>query len=124
MIEKNASLRRIYRLSLDDNTWFLQDLARNVDRYQSMFDNPYLGFFREVHTCYGTKVHANIYFECLEHGGFRFTEMPDRYRAEWAANADWLHLSLHARADKPDEPYIRASYDQARSDCEQVNTEI
>lgn len=119
-----TSGKRIYRLSLDDNIWFLQDLARRDSPRQSIFDNPYLGFFFNVHQQFGTKVHINIYYECPEHGGFNLTEMPDRYRDEWAAAADWLHLSFHARADKPNAPYIHAGYEQVRTDCELVHAEI
>nr|MBQ4319332.1 hypothetical protein [Clostridia bacterium] len=36
---KDASMK--YRLSLDDNIWFFQDIVKN--NYKSLFDNPYLG---------------------------------------------------------------------------------
>lgn len=119
-----AAPQKTYRLSLDDNIWFLQDLARNQGSYRSLFDNPYLGMYRDFHEKYGTKVHINVYNECPEHGGFALKEMPDKYRAEWERNRDWLRLSFHARANLPDQPYLDAGYDQVRGDCEQVQAEL
>ena len=89
----NPSRGRSYRLSLDDNIWFLQDIARSG--YASLFDNPYLRMYRDIHEQYGTKVHINIYYECPENGGFTLREFPDRYQPEWERNADWLRLSLY-----------------------------
>ena len=31
-----------YRISVDDNILFLQDLTKNQEKYTSIFDNPYL----------------------------------------------------------------------------------
>ena len=50
-----------YRVSLDDNIWFLRDIARN--NYASLFDNPYMAMWREMHQKYGAKVHFNVYYE-------------------------------------------------------------
>lgn len=48
-----------YRLSLDDNIWFLMDIASHASQYRSIFDNPYLDFFKKIHDAYGTKIHIN-----------------------------------------------------------------
>lgn len=111
-----------YRLSLDDNIWFLQDIAQNQNKYQSIFENPYLQLMKQVHTEYGTKIHINVYYQ--SDGPFNITMMPDKYKDEWTENASWLRLSFHAYADKPDMPYIHASYDQVKNDCEAVLHEI
>ena len=52
-----------YRLSLDDNIWFLKDLSVNSSTYKSIFENPYLGFLKQVHDTYGTKIHINIFYQ-------------------------------------------------------------
>ncbi len=108
-----------YRVSTDDNIWFLRDIARKG--YPSLFDNPYLGFWREMHRKYGCKVHFNIYYETE---GFNLTQMPDRYKDEWRRNADWIRLSFHARANKPDKPYITAPAEQVIGDYRLVMREI
>jgi hypothetical protein len=110
-----------YRLSLDDNILFLKDISENSNRYKSIFDNSYLGFLKQVHDKYGTKIHLNIYYET---DGFNLSQLTDKYKEEWKANSGWLRLSFHAYANDPDKPYLNASYEKVRSDCEKVNNEI
>ena len=110
-----------YRLSLDDNIWFLKDISDNADRYKSIFENSYLGFLKQVHDIYGTKIHINIYYETE---GFKLSQLTEKYKSEWKVNADWLRLSFHAYANEPDKPYINASYEKVKSDCEKVISQI
>lgn len=110
-----------YRLSIDDNIWFLRDIQQNSSTYTSLFDNPYLGFLKEVNQQYGTKIHLNIFYET---DGFNLSEMTDKYKNEWKENADWLKLSFHAKGEFPDQPYIAAGYDQVKTDCDQIVSEI
>lgn len=119
---KNAYKK--YRFSLDDNIWFLQNIAKNKDTYKSIFEDPYLTLLKTMHDRYGTKFHLNIYYECPEHGGFNLTQMPDKFKDEWIQNSNWLRLSPHANADKPDRPYIRASYEQTRFEFGRIINEI
>lgn len=110
-----------YRVSLDDNIWFLRDIAQNSNLYKSIFENPYLSFFKQVHDTYGTKIHINIYYQTE---GFNLSQMPAKYKGEWKDNADWLRLSFHALQDVPDKPYINAGYDEVKRDCEMIMEEI
>jgi len=110
-----------YRLSLDDNIWFLKDIASNADKYKSIFDNQYLGFLRKVNREFGTKIHINIYYQ---DNGFNLSYMPDKYKNEWKENSNWLRLSFHALQDKPDKPYIHAGYVEIKRDCELVIDQI
>jgi len=114
-----------YRLSLDDNIWFLTEIARHSDRYPSLFDHWYLGFFKELHETFGTRVQANIYFEDPE-VGFDLTQFPDKYKSEWEDNASWLLLSFHALGNNcyANRIYRDASYEQTRRDYEKVTAEI
>ena len=112
--------KRGYRLSVDDNIRFLEDIT-NHPEYTSLFDNPFLKMFREIHSRYGTKVHFNLFFE---RSGFNLSQVPDRFKAEWAANADWIRLSFHAKAEFPSWPYLNAGYDEIAADCQQVHNEI
>jgi len=110
-----------YRLSLDDNIWFLKDISDNADRYKSIFENPYLEFLRQVHNTYGTKIHINIYYET---DGFNISQMTDKFKNEWKANSSWMRLSFHAFADQPARPYINASYEEVKRDCDMVMNQI
>jgi hypothetical protein len=110
-----------YRLSLDDNIWFLRDISQNATVYKSIFDNPYLGFLKQVHDSYGTKIHLNIYYET---DGFNLSQMTDKYKNEWKENAGWLRLSFHAYANEPDKPYINAGYEKVKHDCDLVMDQV
>jgi hypothetical protein len=110
-----------YRVSTDDNIWCLKDIALNAATYKSIFDNAYLGFWRQMHVKYGTKVHFNIYYETR---GFNLSQMPDKFRPEWQKNADWIRLTFHARANDPDRPYLHASPEKVRQDYRLVTEEI
>jgi len=110
-----------YRLSLDDNIWFLKDLHVSASRYTSMFENPYLGFLKQVHDTYGTKIHINIFYQT---DGFNLSQLTTQYKNEWKANAGWLRLSFHALQEMPDRPYVNAGYEEVKRDCEKVKQEI
>ena len=110
-----------YRLSLDDNILFLKDISVNSSKYTTIFENPYLGFLKEVHDTYGTKIHINIYYQT---DGFNLSDMTDKYREEWSRNSDWLRLSFHALQNEPDRPYLNAGYNQVKEDCEMVKKQI
>ena len=113
----NKGSRKRYRFSVDDNIEFLKDLGLNADRYASLFDHWYLGFWRDMHREFGAKIHLNIYYQT---DGFDLSQMPDRWRGEWEENAAWLHLSFHALQDKPDRPYRNATYAQVAHDFDLV----
>ena len=118
----DADSRLRYRFSIDDNIEFLADLGREPDKYPSLFDHWYLGFWRGLHEQYGTKFHFNIYRS--DGKGFVTDQLSDRWRGEWADNADWLHLSFHARQDKPDRIYRFAGYDELAEDLARVHEQI
>jgi hypothetical protein len=113
-----ASFAR-YRFSLDDNIWFLRDIAQK--RYRSLFANPYMALWRRLHETYGTKVHCNLYFQCDD---FNLTQMPDTYKAEWQDNADWFRLTFHALQNDPDKPYLSAGYEPVAHDVDIITAEI
>jgi len=110
-----------YRVSIDDNIQWLKDIALHDPPYRSIFENPFLAFWREMHEKYGVRVHFNIYYEMA---GFTLAQMPDRYRSEWQANADWIRLTFHARSNDPDRPYLHSSANQIRNDYRLVTREI
>ena len=108
-----------YRLSIDDNIWFLRDLHN--DNPASLFDNAYLAFLKNVQDTYGTKIHLNLFYQTE---GFNLSELSDKYKSEWEANAHWLRLSFHALGEFPDKPYINAGYDKVKEDCTLVDAAI
>jgi len=117
LYDRNSFKR--YRFSLDDDIWFLRDIAEK--RYRSVFANPYLALWRRLHEEYGTRVNCNIYYQCDD---FDLSMMPDTYKTEWRDNADWFRMTFHALQNEPKEPYIHATYDQVAHDYDLIANEI
>ena len=119
-----------YSVSVDDNIWAFADLTKNADSYSSIFDNRYLNVYKQAHDQYGAKVRLNLFYEIdnpcgLElYGPFNLSMMTERYKEEFIANADWLHLAFHAKAELPNNPYSNAAAKQFREEYEMVIREI
>ena len=122
-----------YRRSSDDNILFLQDLTEHSEKYPSIFDHPYLAIYKKAHDLYGAKVHLNLFWELCDkgrsyfadrHSYFNLTMMTDKYKEEFRANADWLKLAFHARAEFPDNPYAASDAATVTADCTAVLREI
>ncbi len=111
-----------YRFSVDDNSFWLRELARQATQYPSLFDLWYLRLWRDLHQRYGLRVVLNSYWETAD--GFTLADFPDQWRSEFEASADWLKLSWHARANLPDRPYEYAGHDQVAADFDQVRDQI
>ena len=109
-----------YDFALDDNIFFLRDIAQK--RYASLFDCFYLKLLRDWHRKYGTCFTANIYFASED--GFTLTAFPDRYMKEWKENAGWLKLAFHAYADRPNRPYQDAPAAKLLADYDRVAEQI
>ena len=114
----NSEIRRKAGLSgrkasffIDDTIWIFRDLARQ--RPKSLFDNRLLGALRDCHDRFGLKMQFNIFYRTDFYYGldeFTLKEMPDAYRDEWAANADWLRLGFHSLQEFPDYPFVNGDY--------------
>jgi len=109
-----------YRFTIDDNSFFLRDVAQKG--YKSLFDCFYLKGLKELHDKYGTKFVLNIYYTTED--GFELPQFPDRYKAEWRDNAQWLSLAFHAHANKPDRPYQHTPAQKLIDDLELVAEQI
>lgn len=110
---------------IDDNIWFFRDLAEK--RPASLFDNAYLGFLKRMHDEYGAKTQLNIFYATSpEHDPveFNLSMVPDIWKDEWKANADWLKLSFHATREFPDWPYVNAKYDDFKFEFDRIINEI
>ncbi|MGI6571888.1 MAG: hypothetical protein ACOX19_00335 [Fermentimonas sp.] len=115
-----------YGFEIDDNIYFLRDIARK--RPKSLFDCFYLKGLRDIHRKYGTKVLLNLFYtdQSLYSNEAEFTldQFPNRYKKEWADNADWLKLTFHAYSEFPDRPYQEAPVDKIINDIQQVSEQI
>ena len=114
---------KTYRLGVDDVIRCFENIYAHQDEYKSIFDDPFLGLFRELHEKYGTYVHMHIYYK-NDDGSFNLSMFPDKYKEEFKANGEWLKFTFHAYADKPDSPYKYATYEQVMREGKEVEREI
>ncbi len=109
-----------YRFSIDDNSFFLRDVAEK--NYRSLFDCFYLKMLRDLHRNFGVKFTVNIYYTTGD--DFRLDQFTDRYKGEWRDNSDWMKLAFHAYANDPDRPYQNALPEKLIADLDLVAAEI
>ena len=109
-----------YRFSIDDNSFFLRDVARK--KYASLFECFYLQMLRKLHEKYGARFVLNIYYTTQD--GFELPQFPDRYKGEWKDNSDWLKLAFHAYANEPARPYQYAPAERLIADFDKVSEQI
>ena len=109
-----------YRFSIDDNSFFLRDIAQKS--YRSLFDCWYLKMLKDLNAKYGVKFTVNIYYTTGD--DFRLPQLSDRYKGEWRDNSGWLKLAFHAYANDPDRPYQDAPPEKLIADLDLVAAEI
>ena len=114
---------RTYRMGVDDVIWCFENIWRNQDTYTSIFDDPFLALYQDLHDQYGTPVHMHIYY-ANDDDSFNLSMFPDKYKKEFQANGHWLKFTFHSLKDKPDSPYKHASYEQVMAEGKLVEKEI
>jgi hypothetical protein len=117
----DSSDRSRYRFQIDDNLFFLRDIAEK--QYSSLLDCFYLKMLHDLHTKYGAKFTLNVFYQSID-GNFKLSDFPDRYRSQWRDNADWLRLAFHAYCELPDRPYQDAPPEKLIADLDAVAAEI
>jgi len=113
-----------YRFSIDDNSFWLRDVHQQ--QYASLFDCFYLDILRGLNREYGAKFTLNIYSQTDDDPAnpFLLTDFSDKYKGEFAANADWLVLAFHAKSNLPDRPYQYAAAATLLADKHMVEEQI
>lgn len=114
---------KTYRFGVDDVIRCFQNIYEHQDEYKSIFDDPFLAIYKELHEKYGTYVHMHIYYE-TDDKKFNLSMFPDKYKDEFIANGEWLKFTFHANADHPDSPYKNATYEQVMREGRLVEKEI
>ena len=114
---------KTFRLGVDDVIRCFENIYLHRDEYTSIFDDPFLKIYYDVHEKYGVHVHMHIYYQTVD-GSFNLSMFPDKYKDEFRKNSDWLRFSFHSLCDKPDSPYKNATYEQVVREGRMVEREI
>lgn len=98
--------------SVDDTIDLFADLTRNEDVYDTIFDQPDLAFFKQLHDRYGVVVTFYCFYSWdVDSGGFTLADATDSFSDEFSANADWLHFGFHAK-DAPAYEFLNADLEE------------
>lgn len=82
--------KNIFHLSFDDTILLFKDL--NENQYSSIFEQPTLAWFKQLHEKYGVVISCFVYYE---DGDFNLSQMSDGYIKEFNINSDWLRFGFH-----------------------------
>jgi hypothetical protein len=108
---------------IDDHSFLFTELSRQRPRHA--FDHFYLAALRKMHEESGLKVTLNCFYRNdHDKDGFLLCQMPDIWKSEFQANADWLKFSFHSYSEFPDRPYLEATAEEFGRDYDLVRDEI
>jgi hypothetical protein len=88
-------------LVIDDVIDMFQNLKTNENVYSSIFEEPTLKFYKKMHDSYGTVTLLSVFYskgydlETSTETGFNLSQCPDKFKAQFQANASWLKFSFH-----------------------------
>ena len=97
---------KMYNFFIDDNVFFFDDIYRH--QFSSIFDSFYLAGLRKAHERFGTRFTLNTFYHNWHHPEFDLSLFPDRFKAEFEANSDWLRFAFHGQSEFPERPYSEA----------------
>jgi len=116
MAEKmDKTYKQYIHFSFDDVYACLKDITDSADTYESIFQNAFFAWLRKMHQTYGA-VFTLYTFNYDNHApDYDISNLPDKYAAELATNADWLKFAFHAKDnlkkyDQDDVEGIQADY--------------
>ena len=108
-----------YIYFVDDNIRFFENITKNKPK--SIFDDPYIGFHKQMHDKYGLSVQFNIFYK---NETFDLSRMTDAYKQEWIDSSDWLKFGFHGISEFPDYPYCSATYEEVSHDYDLIMNEV
>lgn len=111
--------------SIDDTLWIFKDLTDNSDVYETIFDNPIVGWMNEMHKEYGAVFTCYCYYEAWY--DFSLNETTDKWKDEFMANSDWLKFGFHGWGTGQggtDKTYDDVSQQEAMNDYNKVTSEL
>lgn len=83
--------RNVFHLSFDDTILLFKDLSEK--EYTSIFNNPTLNWYKELHNKYGVVISCYVYFEKND---FDLTMVSGKFRNEFEQNSNWLRFGFHS----------------------------
>lgn len=93
-----------FHFSFDDTMTSLKHLTDDAE-YETLFDEPFFAYLKELHENYGARFSLYTYNDII-------CNVTDKYKDEFRANWTWLKLGLHSTSHH--ERFNNATYEQGR----------
>jgi hypothetical protein len=113
--------RKRYRVSIDDNIFFLRDLYQKKPK--DILSNHYLAILKRLHDQFGSKFTCNLFYKTPE-DDFNLSQMPDTWKSQFQEQSDWLRFTWHAYGEFPDRPYQFAEADKVVADLTLIKEQV
>lgn len=83
---------KVAHISIDDVSKCFINLCKDSIKYESIFDEPFFSYLKELHDDYGCSVTCY----CFEQDGdYNISHVPKKFAHEFTANSDWLKFGFH-----------------------------
>lgn len=79
-------------ISFDDSLAVFEDLTNHSNTYDSIFDNDFLSYLKNLHDNYGAVFSLYCYGE---NDHFNLSKATDQFASEFSMNKDWLKFGYH-----------------------------
>ena len=109
--------KQLIHFSFDDVHSCLKDITDHADSYQSVFDNAFFAWMKNMHSRYGAVFSLYTFNAFQKDPSYSISNLPDLYAQELAACSHWLKFGFHARDEFTH--YDEETVDQALTDYAQ-----
>ena len=83
---------RTAHISIDDVTKSFQNLCKDSNKYNSIFEEPFFAYLKHLHDDYSCAITCYV-FE--RDGDFDISQFPQKYSDEFKNNSTWLKFGFH-----------------------------
>ena len=86
------STGKIAHVSIDDVSKCFSNLSKDSIKYESIFDEPFFRYLKELHDDYDCSVTCYCF---VKDGDYNVSKIPNKYAREFAENSNWLKFGFH-----------------------------
>lgn len=79
--------------SIDDVNAVLRDLTENEKKYDSLFDQKFFKYLKNLNEKYGAKITLYCFYELND---FCLADCTEKFKKEFSASSEWLKFGYHA----------------------------
>lgn len=115
LIENNEKVKRgtFAHFSFDDVRFCMIDITNNENTYETIFDNPFFAFLKNMHDKYGAVFSLFLFLNNSD--GSTIEDYTDKFSSDFSVCSSWLKFGLHEGTNNYQESTVeRAAEEYAR----------